>query len=129
MIPEATVKSGNLRGSEGRSGGRNGRPLPDCKGPSGATVRAHTPRIPKGRALTNLLSPASHLHVGSSEEGIESGAGLASIATHRKVPRERETGRTAKGVTLRRDRFLRWVPGTPAVGAGDLFAEARTLKA
>jgi hypothetical protein len=105
------------------------RELPDCKGPSGATVRAHTPRIPKGRALTNLLSPASHLHVGSSEEGIESGAGLANIATHRKVPRERETGRKVTGATQHLDRFLRWVPGTPAVGAGVLFAEAHTLKA
>ena len=105
------------------------REPPDCKGPSGATVRAHTPRIPKGRAPTNLLSSASHSHVGSGEEGIESGAGLANIATHRKVPRERETGRQVKGATLHRVRFLRRVPGTPAVGAGALFAEAHTLKA
>jgi hypothetical protein len=41
------------------------RELLDRKGPSGATVEAHTPRIPKGRAPTRLPLTASRFHAGS----------------------------------------------------------------
>jgi len=43
--------------------------------------------------------------------------------------RERKVGRQKRGATLLRATFLRWVPGTLAVGERVLFAEARALKA
>jgi hypothetical protein len=109
----SSITAARLLFARGSSDDTPARELLDRKGPTGATVGAHTPRIPKGRASTRFRPPALRFHAWVGDRKMK--VALVSRQSQRlQGPREREIGRTTRGVTLSRHRFLRRVPGTPA---------------
>ena len=66
------------------------RELLDRKGPSGATIEAHTPRIPKGRASITSPRRLRTFHAGSLLARLN----VALVSRHRNARKSRAAGRS-----------------------------------